>query len=197
MYSSLISAFQDESSLPSTSAIATSPSAEGSASKASSADAVTDMASRALAAKKSEADRIESEINNSSNKLEALKSAVLARNAEKSASSEIEAVAKAKVSRVQRLRALPAFCDLLRMLFNRKRKTVLSTYECLRTLVAETTVGSEEYKWRLYLICEVVPDFISIVPPDDISPVEHIKVNIYCKYDECMKRLHAYIDSEA
>jgi hypothetical protein len=171
--------------------------ADGSApSRVSSADAVTNVAAQAMATKQSEAITIDSEAESrGQSKVEALKSAIMARNIEKSAAAEKEIAARARVVKLQRLRALPAFCDLLRMLFNRRRRTVLATSECLRTLVEETTISAEEYRWRIHLVCEVVPDFITIISPDDISPIEHIKVNVYCNYTDCMKRLQAYIDA--
>lgn len=151
----------------------------------------------ALAAKRAEAVDIAVELQDSANKIESLKAAVMNRNAQKSAAAEKEAVSKAGIVRSQRLRALPAFCDLLRMLFNRRRRTVVATSECLRTLTAETKTSAEEYRWRIHAVCEIVPDFITIIAPDDISPMEHIKVNVYCNYADCMKRLQTYIDDAA
>ena len=119
------------------------------------------------------------------------------RNAQKAAVAEREAASKAHELRVQRLKALPAFCDLLRMLFNRRRKTVLSTAECLRTLVSETRTSAEEFRWRIHTVCELVPDFVTTIAPDDICLAEYIKVNVYCNYEDCMMRLRAQIAEHA
>lgn len=192
LHRSTVNRIKNESDIPSRSIIPKKP-INLDANNSTSA-VVANVAAEAQAAKESEAKLLQSEVDSSTNKIEALKAAVLMRNAAKSVAVERESALKAREVRLLRLQALPAFCDLLRMMFNRRRKTVISTSECIRTLVAETKVSAEEYKWRIYSVCEIVPDFITIISPDDISPVEYLKVNVYCNYEDCTKRLLSYIE---
>ena len=161
-----------------------------------SSEAVIALASQASLAKQKELSNVLLESDsNGTNKLDKLKTAVLQRNSERTAILDKEAAVKAAELEYQRFRCLPAFCDLIRMMFNRKRKTVISMPEFMKTLTEETTIGIEEYKKRLYLVCDIIPDFLTLIPPDDISPDEFLKVNVYCNYKECMERLHCHIET--
>ena len=127
------------------------------------------------------------------NRVDALKDAVTAKRRRHEDLEAVRRDSQAEIERLDRLKSLPKLCDMLRVLFSRRRKTTAPFRELIRTLAAETGVDVEEQRTRLNLICEIIPDFLSIFPPDDVVPEEFVKMNIHCKYDFCMDRLNSEI----
>jgi hypothetical protein len=129
----------------------------------------------------------------SMNKLEALKSLLMARRkAELDYEERKEALRAAGIEQ-ERLQRLPLFCDVLRVLYHRQRRTSLSYHHVLATLSKETRHSREEIKKLIDLLCEAAPEFIFIVPPDEIVSEPYLKLNEYCDYKTCIGNIRTRI----
>ncbi len=159
-----------------------------------SAEAVTDIYKKAAILR--EADIIFGDslsVQPGESRVNALRDAVNAKRRRLEDQEALRRDHQADIERIDRLKSLPRLCDMLRVLFSRRRKTTASLRELLGTLARETGVDVEEQRVRLNLICDIIPDFLSIFPSDDIVSEEYVKMNIHCKYDFCMDRLNTEI----
>ncbi len=126
-------------------------------------------------------------------RIDALREAVQAKRQKQLAIEASHVSSQIDIERMERLKSLPKMCDMLRILFNRRRKTTAAFPELLNKLSQETKLSVDEVKRRILLLCDLVPDFLLILPADDICWDECVKLNGHCNYESCLDRLRQLI----
>ena len=110
--------------------------------------------------------------------------------------AEIAAIEKRKEAEREvtisklRLKSMIPLCDAIRSICSLRRGRSTFIYkELLCQLAVELQVPKEEIKIRVNMMAEIVPEFITIFPPDDIVGKETIRVNLYTPYVDLRKKL--------
>lgn len=160
-----------------------------------SSAAVTEVYNKSAAVKLQNQISIDIAANSGLSRIDAVKEAFQAKRQRLLAIEAAHASSQIDFERIERLKALPQMCDMLRVLFSRRRKTTAALPELFSKLSEETRLSSEEVKRRIVLLCEIVPDFLSILPADDICWDEYVKLNSHCNYKSCLDRLKSYLSS--
>jgi hypothetical protein len=127
------------------------------------------------------------------NKVEALKSLLMARRKAELEEEERKAALRAVGIEQERLQRIPLFCDVLRMFYQRQKRTSVSYHHVITTLSKETRHSREEIKKLVDLLCEMAPEFVSIIPPDEIVSEPYIRLNEYCDYKTFVGNIKARI----
>lgn len=95
--------------------------------------------------------------------------------------------------KLQRLYSLPKVCNALRSFCAQKNKNTFKLNEIRSRLSDELELSKFEVQSRLLLMTDVIPEFVTIFPPDDIVGVEMIRINLYAPYAALQLKLKQLI----
>lgn len=101
----------------------------------------------------------------------------LAANMAKSELDKVKAVAYA-----HQIESLPRVCNALRSMCAQIRKTIFSMKELNQKLAQELELTPRDLRIRLDLLAHVLPEFLTIFPPDEYISHESVKVNMDVPY---------------
>lgn len=127
------------------------------------------------------------------NKVEALKALLMARRKAEAEAEQRKAALRAAGIEEERLQRIPLLCNTLRMYYQRQNRTSVNYNHLLNTLSRETRYSREELRKLVDLLCEIAPEFICIIPPDEIVSEPFLKLNEYCDYKTCVGNIRSRI----
>ena len=94
-----------------------------------------------------------------------------------------------------RILSLPTLCDALRSRCLADNRLCLRTSELMHILVSELFLTRQELAQRLSLLSGIIPEFITLVPADDIVPVSTVRLNLQAPYGIVRRKVISYIAS--
>ena len=106
---------------------------------------------------------------------------------------------RAKTSLIRKVKALPALCDTLRSLAVAKRSKVSATFittDLIRDLIPSLRVDERELRARLAIVATELPEFLTVIAPDDRLPVETLRINLLADYAQVRRKCLAVIQRE-
>jgi len=92
-------------------------------------------------------------------------------------------------NRKQLLQSIPKVCELLRSLLIGKKKSVFQLSLLISDLSSELKLSNYEVKKRLKELAKIVPEFVTIFPPDDLLPYETLHLNANVPYDNIRQKI--------
>ena len=92
-----------------------------------------------------------------------------------------------------RILSLPSLCDTLRSKCLMDNRTCLKISELLRLLVSELFLTRSELSQRLDILKSIIPEFLTVVPADNILPVCTVRLNLQTPYSVVRKKVMAYV----
>lgn len=102
---------------------------------------------------------------------------------------------KERVSSAAIFKSLPSLCNTLRaMALSRNKRNTFIMADLLRDLVLGLQVDGAELKTRLVVIATELPEFLTILPPDERVPVETVRVNLLADYGRVRSKLITLAD---
>jgi len=106
---------------------------------------------------------------------------------------------RAKTSLIRKVKALPALCDTLRSLAVAKRSKASATFittDLIRDLIPSLRVDERELRARLAMVATELPEFLTVIAPDDRLPVETLRINLLADYAQVRRKCLAVIQRE-
>lgn len=89
-----------------------------------------------------------------------------------------------------RMTSLPALCSVLRSMALSERRTANRTSkEVISKLAPDLGISEDELRQRLGLLVAYVPEFLSVLPPDDTVTVETIQINLSAPFKQIRDKL--------
>jgi len=89
-----------------------------------------------------------------------------------------------------RMKSLPSICDALRSLCISSSRNIRPMNELINTLAPDLRLQSKEFHQRLLLLHDVAPEFINILPPDNIVNVTTVRINLDCPYGQVREKIY-------
>ena len=80
-------------------------------------------------------------------------------------------------------------CNALRSICAQFRKSTFLISEIQARLSDELMITSNEFVVRLHLIVQVVPEFITIFPPDEVVNESRLRINLNAPYGAIRQKL--------
>jgi hypothetical protein len=106
---------------------------------------------------------------------------------------------RAKTSLIRKVKALPALCDTLRSLAVAKRSKASATFittDLIRDLIPSLRVDEKELRDRLAMVATELPEFLSVVAPSEMLPIEMLRVNLLADYAQVRRKCLSVIQRE-
>ena len=104
---------------------------------------------------------------------------------------------KKKASAIVLLSSLTSLCDTLRSLaVSRNRRSVFITSELLKELAPSLRVSESDLKVRICMVCEEIPEFLTLLPPDNRVSIDTLRVNLHCDYAQARKKCASFVAKE-
>lgn len=94
-----------------------------------------------------------------------------------------------------RVVSLPSLCDALRSKCMSTNRTCMKTSDLMHIMTAELFLTKKELMTRLCLLTGIIPEFITILPGDDIVAVSVIRLNLQANYSLIRKKIITYVNS--
>lgn len=92
----------------------------------------------------------------------------------------------------ERIASLPTLCDALRSKCLGENRTCVKTSELIRNLISELCLSQIELSQRLLMISEIVPEFITVIPADDVVSTSTIRLNLRAPYAPIRRKVIDY-----
>ena len=89
---------------------------------------------------------------------------------------------KKKIEMNTRLKSLPTLCDTLRSLCRSTNRNIRPLNELINILAPDLRLQPKELYQRFLLLHDIAPEFINILPPDNLVNVTTIRINLDCPY---------------
>ena len=99
---------------------------------------------------------------------------------------------KEKADTKERLSSLPTVCDALRSKCLGDKRTRVKTAELIRHLMSELSLTPSELSQRLSIISAVVPEFITVIPADDVVGSSTVQLDLKAPYGPIRKKVIEY-----
>jgi hypothetical protein len=94
-----------------------------------------------------------------------------------------------------RIASLPSLCDALRSKCMNANRTSMKTSDLMQTMTSELFLTKKELMNRLCLLTGIIPEFITILPRDDIVAFSVIRLNLQANYGLIRKKIITYVNS--
>jgi hypothetical protein len=94
-----------------------------------------------------------------------------------------------------RILSLPSLCDALRSKCMNANRTSMKTNDLMQTMTSELFLTKKELMNRLCLLTSIIPEFITILPGDDIVAFSVIRLNLQANYGLIRKKIRTYVNS--
>lgn len=94
-----------------------------------------------------------------------------------------------------RIVSLPSLCDALRSKCMSSNRTCMKTSDLMQIMTAELFLTKKELMNRLCLLTGIIPEFITILPGDDIVAVSVIRLNLQANYSLIRKKIISHVNS--
>jgi hypothetical protein len=127
--------------------------------------------------------------------LEKLRERAIMRDKTKDLREIEELQAKKVLDTKNRFLSLPSLCDALRSKCLANNRTCIKTSDLMRHLITELFLTQKELSQRLSILTGIIPEFITVVPADDLVPVSTVKLNLQVPYGLVRKKVLSYVVS--
>lgn len=94
-----------------------------------------------------------------------------------------------------RVISLPSLCDALRSKCLSTNRTSIKKSDLLNMMTTELNLNQRELSERLLMLSQIVPEFITIVPADNIVPISTFRINLSTLYKEVKNKVTTYVSS--
>jgi hypothetical protein len=91
-----------------------------------------------------------------------------------------------------RLRSICTMCDALRSRNLSGKRSSNRTSEVVKMMCEQLSLPQTELLARLQLLADVVPEFLTIIQPDNVVPYSVIRLNMQAPYSQVRKKLSQY-----
>lgn len=96
-----------------------------------------------------------------------------------------------------RILSLPSLCDALRSKCLTDNRTCLKTTELMKVLTTELFLTHWELAQRLQILTSIIPEFLTVIPADDVVPVSTVRLNLSAPYGIIRKKVIKYVIMES
>ena len=127
--------------------------------------------------------------------LETLRERAIMRDKTKDLRAIEELKAKKELDTKNRFSSLPSLCDALRSKCLANNRTCMKTSELMKHLIAELFLTQKELTQRLSILTGIIPEFITMIPADDLVPVSTVRLNLQVPYGAIRKKVLSYVIS--
>ena len=131
--------------------------------------------------------------------IDALRQMAIEREKESKQRQVLIEAERAKTSLIRKVKALPALCDTLRSLAVAKRSKASATFittDLIRDLIPSLRVDERELRSRLAVVATELPEFLSVIAPNNRLPFETLRINLLADYAEVRRKCLAVIQRE-
>jgi hypothetical protein len=125
--------------------------------------------------------------------LEKLRERAIMRDKTKDLRAIEELQAKKILDTKNRFLSLPSLCDALRSKCLANNRTCIKTSDLMRHLITELFLTQKELSQRLSILTGIIPEFITVVPADDLVPVSTVRLNLQVPYGLVRKKVLSYV----
>jgi hypothetical protein len=94
------------------------------------------------------------------------------------------------LERNTRIKSLPSICDALRSLCISTSRNIRPMKELVNTLASDFRLQPKELHQRLKLLHDVAPEFINILPADNIVNITTVRINLDCPYGQVRDKIY-------
>ena len=94
-----------------------------------------------------------------------------------------------------RLVSICVLCDALRSKCMMSNRASVKTTDIINQLSKELSILPKELMIRLQLLTSIVPEYLTIVQPDNVVSYSVVRFNMQVSYDQVRKKLAAYATS--
>lgn len=132
---------------------------------------------------------------NSEQSLDDLKDTILRKRAREEEEKEADLSNRLARKRIQERIALVSLCDAFRNLCVTTCKYNFPWSTVCDTFMRQLRISREDLLRRTQLLQSVVPEYISINPPNDIMETEWIRINEHAPYTQVRKKVHSVAEA--
>lgn len=125
--------------------------------------------------------------------LEKLRERAIMRDRTKDLRATEELQAKKELDLKNRFLSLPSLCDALRSKCLANNRTCIKTSDLMRHLITELFLTQKELSQRLSILTGIIPEFITVIPADDLVPVSTVRLNLQAPYGIVRKKVLSYV----
>lgn len=100
---------------------------------------------------------------------------------------------KKRADAKERMASLPTLCDALRSKCLGENRTRVKTAELIRHLISELSLTPSELSQRLSMISAIVPEFIKVIPADDVVGSSTVQLDLKAPYGSIRRKVIEHI----
>ena len=127
--------------------------------------------------------------------MEELKNLAKLRGERASEIAKVDKERKKKTIYADRVKTFLRICTAIRSTSSQFKKTIFMLSEIKERLSSELMMGSNEFLVRLHMIVTIVPEFITIFPPDDLVKEETLRINLNAPFGAIREKLQVCSDN--